>query len=715
MNNENLTTNHMTKNIFITSTGKQSGKSTLCAGLYNTSNHIIQGSMGYFKPLGTYAEKKNKQVCVDKGANLLAGLMKSKLSLEDICPVSTVDAAEMILKRDKEKLMSIVLEGYEKIAKDKEIVMIEGLDIETSISTMEFDINVDIANSLNAGVLLVADGNVPPDDIIRQVLIFRSLFLEHECDFLGIIINRADLSGPEKKDLIARFKKEGVNIYGIIPYTPILSKPILSDLIEPLDAKVLFNDNNLTNRIESILTGAMHTKNFIDHLEKADDGALVLTPGDREDIFLPAVLSRLSSEFNNISGIVLSGGFIPGKSTISLLKGIEDLQVPVLSTSYDTYDASKILNGIMDDVRTKPDDIKKNTLIADLIDEHVDITKLYVDLNIERTKKTTPETFIYKIIKQARSDKKKIVLPESSEKRILLAAENAVKRGIADIILIGSGDVIFKQANLFGVDIKGMEIIDQSTSILTRQYAKKLFQLRKDKGVTRERALDMVHEPIYFGTMMVETGYADGLVSGAVHSTADTIRPALQLIKLKKGISIASSIFFMCLPNKVITYGDCALMIDPTAEELVDIAIMSAETARSFWIEPRIAMLSYSTGESGKGADVDKVKKATDIIKKKRPDLNVEGPIQYDAAISSDIAKVKIKDSKVAGHANVYIFPDLNSGNIACKAVQQSSNIMAVGPLLQGTIKPFNDLSRGATIDDIIYTIGLTAIQAQSS
>ncbi len=705
----------MAKNIFITASGSHSGKSTVCTGLYHASNHIIQGDIGFFKPIGVYTQKEKKQVCIDKSVDLLAGLMNSEFKNDEICPVSTDIAAEMILKKDKEGLISIILEAYEKIAQKKEIVILEGMDMKAVMSTMEFDINVDIANSLNAAVLLVTDGDIPSKDIVKQVLISRSLFMENECDFLGVIINRADFTKSEKEQIIKRLKKEKITVYGIIPYTPILSKPMLSDLIEPLNAEILSGEKYLSNKIDSILTGAMHTKNFISYLKKAGKGALILTPGDREDIFLPAVLSRLSAKFNNISGIVLSGGFTPGKATLALLEGIEELRIPVLSTSHDTHTTDVILGQVMEDVRTRPNDMSKNTIIADLIDEHVNVNKLFTNLNIKRTVKLTPDAFIYKIIKQAKSGKKKIVLPESSERRILLAAENVVKRGIADIILIGLPEVIEKKANLFGVDIEGMKIIDHFSSKFYKQYAKELYELRKHKGVTLERAEDMVHEPIYFGTRMVKEGDACGLDSGAVHSTADTIRPALQIIKVKKGVSLASSIFFMCLPNKVLVYGDCALVEDPTAEQLVDIAIMSAKTAASFGIEQNIAMLSYSTGESGKGAEVDKVKKATELIKKKRPDLNVEGPIQYDAAISPEVAKIKTENSKVAGRANVYIFPDLNSGNIAYKAVQQSTNIMAIGPILQGTKMPVNDLSRGATVDDIVYTIAITAIQAQSS
>ncbi len=391
------------------------------------------------------------------------------------------------------------------------------------------------------------------------------------------------------------------------------------------------------------------------------------------------------------------------------------MQIPLLSTPYDTYKTNKILNLAMTDVRTRPDDVSKNIIINDLIDEHVDTNKLFANLDIQRTKKLTPETFIYNIIKQAKSDKKRIVLPETSEKRILLAADNIHKRGIADIILIGDPGKIRKMANLYAVDTEDMEIVNPFTSKYYKLYTEKFYELRKHKGVTQERAKDMMLDPIYFGTMMVKMGHADGLVSGAVHSTADTIRPALQIIKTKENILLASSIFFMCLPDKVLVYGDCALVENPNAEQLADIAIMSADTTKSFGIEPYIAMLSYSTGKSGKGVDVDKVQKAAELAKKKRPDLKIDGPIQYDAAISPDVAKIKTTESKVAGHANVYIFPDLNSGNIAYKAVQRSANIIAIGPILQGTKRPVNDLSRGAAVEDIVYTIAITAIQAQSS
>jgi phosphate acetyltransferase len=347
------------------------------------------------------------------------------------------------------------------------------------------------------------------------------------------------------------------------------------------------------------------------------------------------------------------------------------------------------------------------------LEKYVNAQKLYERINLSRPTRVTPIMFEHALIEQAKSNRKHIVLPEGTEDRILRAAEILLLRGVADLTLLGPVAEIEQKATSLGVSIEGATLLDPADPGRRKEYARTYYELRKHKGIPEQMAFDLVTDVAYFGTLMVHRGEADGLVSGAVHTTAHTLRPAFEIIGLKAGFSLASSIFFMCLPDRVFVFGDCAVNPEPTMEQLADIAASSAETARAFGIEPRVAMLSYSTGESGKGADVEKVRQATQRVRSLRPDLSVEGPIQYDAAVDPSVAQVKLPGSQVAGRATVFIFPDLNNGNITYKAVQRSANALAIGPIIQGLKRPVNDLSRGATVPDIVNTVAITAIQAQ--
>jgi len=335
------------------------------------------------------------------------------------------------------------------------------------------------------------------------------------------------------------------------------------------------------------------------------------------------------------------------------------------------------------------------------------LTKSSVDI-------LTPAMFQHRLFARASKHKVRIVLPESMDERILRAAEIVHRRSIAEIILLGEKETICNRAKTFGISLDGLEFIDPQDSDLLDRFSRRFYELRKDKGMTLDLARDRMRNWTYFATMMVEQGLADGMVSGASHSTAETVLPALQIIKTKPGIEIVSSIFFMCLDTKVLVYGDCAIVPDPNPEELAQIAVESALSAKAFGIEPIVAMLSYSSGESGKGKDVEKVRKAVTIANSMRPDLLIEGPIQYDAAIDPEVGRKKMPKSLVAGRATVFIFPDLNTGNNTYKAVQRSTNAIAIGPVLQGLRKPVNDLSRGCSVEDIVSTVAITAVQAGS-
>jgi phosphate acetyltransferase len=444
-------------------------------------------------------------------------------------------------------------------------------------------------------------------------------------------------------------------------------------------------------------------------LSRIDHGTLIITPGDRVDVIVGCLASLSSASIENISGIILTGGLIPEGPVWELIKGIPDA-VPVISVTKNTFPTALAVEKIRGSI--SPYDDRKITRALALFEQHVDIDRMMDKLITTDATIMTPKMFEYELIRKARMFKKRIVLPEGDEDRILRAAETILRRGIVNLTLLGNEKKIRQKIRQLGMRMEGFEIIDPEKSERLENYARVYCELRKHKGMTIENARDRVTDVNYFGTMMVHMGDVDGMVSGAVHSTAATIIPSFEIIKAKNPQTPVSGLFFMCLPHRVLAYGDCAINPDPNAEQLAEIAITSAETVQMFDIEPRIAMLSYSTGTSGKGKDVDKVREATRIVQQKRPDLLIEGPIQYDAAIEPDVAKTKMPNSPVAGRATVFIFPDLNTGNNTYKAVQRSSGAVAIGPTLQGLNKPVNDLSRGCLVTDIINTVAITAIQA---
>jgi phosphate acetyltransferase len=453
----------------------------------------------------------------------------------------------------------------------------------------------------------------------------------------------------------------------------------------------------------------MELPHFLDHIE---DGSLVITPGDRSDIILGSLTADMSRNYPRIAGLLLTGGIPPAQQIRKLLNGLDVAPVPVFSVRTDTFTTAMNVNAVEPSIVYGS--TRKIAAVLGMVESSVDLPALLDRITIARSKKHTPLMFQYELIERSKRQRRHIVLPEGEEERILRAAEIVTLRGICDITLLGNPDEIRMKIKSLDLSLGDAKIIDPVSSELRRQFADAYFEARKHKGISSDMAYDTMSDVSYFGTMMVQLGHADGMVSGSVHTTAHTIRPALEFVKTKPGISIVSSVFFMCLADQVLVYGDCAINPEPTAEQLADIAISSAETARAFGVEPRIAMLSYSTGESGKGPEVDKVRTATSIARERRHDLKIEGPIQYDAAVDTDVAKVKLPKSEVAGHATVFIFPDLNAGNNAYKAVQRSANALAIGPVLQGLNKPVNDLSRGATVPDIVNTIAITTIQAQS-
>jgi phosphate acetyltransferase len=699
----------MAKNIYLASTGPKSGKSIICLGLINAFRGMVT-NVGYFKPIG---QKYRANEIHDKESIMIKEIYGIEDELKYINPVSIKELNHYITSNDQETFFHKVQESYERVEKDKDIVIIDGTDYVGMKSSFEFDINADIANNLNAGVILIEDGyGKSIDEIYSGVLTGKDSFDEQSCDFLGVIVNKIEPERHSEVDQGLREKVEKLKIdyLGTVPCDSILPKPRLYDIARSLGAEILFGQDHLSNIAAETIIASMGFENALRYIH---DGSLIITGGDRNEILLGCITSLISPSYPNISGIVLTGGLTPNNNIMELIETLSDLPLPIFSVKDNTIEAVNKINSLA--IHVSSNDFQKIDIAKSLVHQHVDYEKINDKLKLEKIRKKTPDIFKYEILERACSEKKRIVLPEGEDDRTLKAAVWAEERKIADITLLGDKDLIMKKAVALGLKLdSGIDIINPGESQKFEDYVNTYYELRKHKHYTMDNAQDRMQDTIYYGTMMIYKGEADGLVSGAVNTTQHTIRPAFEIIKTKPDINNASSIFLMCLKDRVLVYGDCAIIPIPTAEQLSDIAITSADTAKDFGIDPYIAMLSYSTGKSGKGPEVDKVREATEIARQKRPDLLIEGPIQYDAAIDPDVARIKLPDSKVAGKATVFIFPDLNTGNNTYKAVQRSSGAIAIGPIIQGLKKPVNDLSRGCLVDDIVYTIAITAIQAQA-
>ena len=485
----------------------------------------------------------------------------------------------------------------------------------------------------------------------------------------------------------------------------------MGDIARNLNAQILLGEPKALNReVHDFKVAAMNLPHYLDHIK---DGDLIITPGDRADVILGSLATTVSETYPNIAGLLLTGGFTPEGPVQRLIEGLKKYSpIPIIKVNTDTYTSAMNASAVRPELT--PENDRKIAAALGAFETYVNIEALENRIEVVHSRRVTPIMFEYKLIERAKADRKHIVLPEGEEERILRASEILLRRGVADITLLGNPDEINHKIGSLSLNLDEIQIIDPLVSALRTDFAQTYYELRKHKGISEEMASDTVTDVNFFGTLMVYKDLADGMVSGAIHTTGETIRPALQIIRARPGFSVVSSVFLMCLADRVLVYGDCAVNPDPNAEQLAEIAISSAETAVIYGIEPRIAMCSYSTGESGQGSEVDKVRRATRLVRERRPDLKIEGPIQYDAAVDAGVARTKLPESEVAGKATVFIFPDLNTGNNLYKAVQRSANAVAIGPVLQGLNKPVNDLSRGCTIPDIVNTVAITAIQAQA-
>lgn len=697
--------NTMTKNIFIATAEPYSGKSIIALGLIDMLMNKAK-KIGYFKPIVNLDPKEGKDVHIET----IVRHFNLSINYEDAYAFSRDEANKLAESGNQGEILEAIIEKYKKLEEKYDFIVVEGSDFLGQGIAFEFDANVSIAKNLGAPVIIVVSGEGKSvSNISNAALTIIRNFQTRELQVLAVVANKVDPEHIEKLRNILKPQLTNGTILSIIPEDVRLKSPTLHEVQKYIGGEVLFGEQHLSNQADHFIFGAMQVSNFLNHIK---ENVLIVTPGDRADIIISSLQANLSYNYPKISGIVITGGFEPAESVYKLIDGLQTV-VPIISVKEGSFSTATKIGAIQS--RITPDNHKKIYRAITAFKKYVDVQALDEKIVTFKTEGMTPYMFQYQLLQWAKSQKKHIVLPEGNDERILKAAARLMKQNVVELTLLGKKEEIAESINRLGInlDLKELEIIDPVHSDLFEDYAQTLYELRKGKNVPLEVARDLMTDVSYFGTMMVYKGHADGMVSGAIHTTMHTIRPALQFIKTKPGVSLVSSVFFMCLPDRVSVFGDCAVNPNPTAEQLAEIAISSAESSKKFGLEPRVAMLSYSSGSSGEGIDVEKVRKATGLVHRKRPDLKVEGPIQYDAAVDPSVGKQKMPNSEVAGEASVLIFPDLNTGNNTYKAVQRETGALAIGPMLQGLNKPVNDLSRGCTVDDIFNTVVITAIQSQ--
>ncbi len=672
-----------------------SAKSIVALGLLDLLTRRV-GKVGVFRPVTPRPD-------ADAVVELLLAHPAVDQQQADAIGVSYAD-----VHADPARAHAEIVAKFAQLHRHYDVLVVLGSDFAGVATASELTFNARVAADLGTPVVLVVPGQGrTPADIRMAADVARAEVAAAHARTIAVVANRVDEAAlPEVRAALAKDCELSV---GAIPEIPLLTAPTVGALMGACDGTLLRGNPGWLER-ESLgfVVAAMSFPNVLTRLH---EDQTVIAPGDRSDLLPGLLLAHQSETFPHLSAIVLTGGYLPPDSVRQLIAGIQQ-DLPIIVTPNDTFETASRLASVHGRL-TAGSTVKIQTALR-VFAESVDGPGMIAAMDVAESDVVTPLMFEFRLVERARSDRKRIVLPEAGDERILRAAASLLRLGVAELTLLGEEKVVRTRASALGVDISGAQVLSPATPELLHRFAVEYTRLRAHRGIGLEEAAEIVSDVSYFGTMLVHLGLADGMVSGAAHTTAHTIRPAFEIIKTVPGTAIVSSVFLMCLADRVLVYGDCAVNPDPDAEQLADIAISSAATAAQFGIEPRIAMLSYSTGASGTGADVDKVRRATDIVRSRRPDLPVDGPIQYDAAVDPAIAAAKMPGSTVAGRATVLIFPDLNTGNNTYKAVQRSAGAVAVGPVLQGLNRPVNDLSRGATVDDIVNTVAITAIQAQS-
>ncbi|MEW2471695.1 phosphate acetyltransferase [Streptomyces sp. NPDC046994] len=688
----------MTRSVYVTGIDRGDGRQVVELGVMELLTRQVD-RVGVFRPL------------VHDGPDRLFELLRARYRLsQDPTTVYGMDyheASALQAEQGTDELVSTLVDRFHLVARDYDVVLVLGTDFADTQLPDELSLNARLANEFGASVIPVVGGRSQTTESIRAEV--RNAYRAYDglgCDVLTMVVNR--VAGEDREEIAQRLDSRLPVPCYVLPDDPALSAPTVAQITQALDARVVLGDDaGLARDVLDFVFGGAMLPNLLGAMTP---GCLVVTPGDRADLVVGSLAAH-SAGNPPIAGLLLTLDEVPGEGILSLADRLAP-GTPVLSVSGNSFPTAARLFSLEGKLNAATP--RKAERALGLFERYVDTADLLQRVSAPSSDRLTPMMFEHKLLERARADKRRVVLPEGTEERVLHAAEVLLRRGVCDLTLLGPIDGIRKKAADLGIDLGDAQLIDPATSAMRDTFAERYARLRAHRGVTVELAYDVVADVNYFGTLMVEEGLADGMVSGAVHSTAATIRPAFEIIKTRPDAKIVSSVFFMCLADKVLVYGDCAVNPDPNAEQLADIAVQSAATARQFGVEPRIAMLSYSTGTSGSGADVDKVREATELVRLRGGDLMIEGPIQYDAAVEPSVAATKLPGSDVAGQASVLIFPDLNTGNNTYKAVQRSAGAIAVGPVLQGLRKPVNDLSRGALVQDIVNTVAITAIQAQN-
>ncbi|WP_372752230.1 phosphate acetyltransferase [Mariniflexile sp.] len=694
----------MSKGIYVATIEPNSGKSVVVLGLMR----MLLGKtakVGYFRPVIEDLEMGE----MDNHISTVLSHFEIDINYKKTFAFTRNEVFDLYNQGKSGQVIDEIIRKYKYLEEQFDFVLVEGTDFSHENSSIELDLNILISKNLSLPVIIVMQGDKKDHkEIVDSVQIAYDTF-RSDVDVLSIMTNKVE---PKDTGTLKKLLQERINNntdISVIPKIHSLSSPTIKEVIKSLDGKVLFGKDMQNNLIDSFSVGAMQLRNYLTHLK---ENALVITPGDRADIILGALQANISKNYPKVSGIVLTGGLIPEEPILKLIEGLSSV-VPIISVKGGTYSVTNSIGNIKSKIYAENID-KIETSIA-TFDLNVNSDKLADQLITFQSDIFTPRMFQYNLLQRALKNKKHIVLPEGYDERVLQAAARLINAQVVELTLIGEVEKIKERIERYDIalDINDINIVHPKTSPHFEDYVNTLYELRKHKNVNMEMARDAMADVSYYGTMMIYKGHADGMVSGAVNTTQHTLLPALQFIKTKPGVNIVSSVFFMCLEDRVSVFGDCAINPNPNAKELAEIAISSAQTAKEFGIEPKVAMLSYSSGASGKGADVEKVREATVMVNTQEPTLKIEGPIQYDAAVDLRIGQSKLPNSEVAGRASVLIFPDLNTGNNTYKAVQRETGALAIGPILQGLNKPVNDLSRGCTADDIYSTVIITAIQAQ--
>ncbi len=694
----------MKTGIYITNTEGRTGRSLVALGIFKLMLTKVS-RVGYFRPI-IKDQKLGKR---DNHIETMLSHFNLDMDYKDTYGFTMSQVVKYLNRGQEARLIEKIIERYKAIEERYDVVLVEGTDFANKGVAIEFDLDIEIAKNLSLPTILVSSAqNKELKDAVSNVDLAVKTWAGEDVNVLSVFMNRVPEGELEEmqKELNA-VVVEGTDIE-VIPEIKELGSPTVQEILDGLDGRVLLGENLLSKQVDDYGVGAMQLRNF---LERITENKLIITPGDRSDIILGTLQANVSTNYPSIAGIVVTGGMEPEGPVLELIKGLPSI-VPIILVEDATFDTAQKITKIKPKIR--PGLTRKIELSIATFEKYVNTEFLIDKYRSYSTDVVTPHMFQYSLVSKAKSNKKHIVLPEGTDPRILMAATNLVEQNVVEITLLGSREEIETQATKIGISLPGnIKIINPAESEYYEDFWRTYHELRKHKNIPEEMAKEALLDVSYFGTMMVYKGMADGMVSGAAHTTAHTIIPALQFIKTKPGVKTVSSVFFMCLDDHVSVMGDCAVNVSPNADQLAEIAISSADSAKAFGIDPKVALLSYSSGTSGTGAEVDKVREATDKAIEMRPDLKIEGPIQYDAAVDPSVGKSKMPNSEVAGQASVLVFPDLNTGNNTYKAVQRETGALAVGPMLQGLNKPVNDLSRGCTTEDIFNTVVLTAIQAQ--